>query len=735
MSAEQAATLAEFARASKTAARSVSLYPGAHPAIQASLSRVSAAAARLVGGADLTLTVHPDTLVIDGRTPARPDAAIGELAGLLHERLVGELRIERAAAVDDWRALLLLLARAADELIAEGGIAKAWAATGRGRFEIREIDYAEVLRERAGGDGAAWDRIIEHCLRGDASAIDDRALSALLDTLGDASRFGGLLERLQDSGEGASVGARAAALLQLVRRMIEASAEQRGREGEELVLRTVADAAPRLTPEMLLGLIAQARSGDQAQAQLASAVVDRMQDGGIASFVAGSVVAGHGASERLAQAFEALVPEMDRKERLLDLARQEAANGPLGGESGFDGLWESVAKMLTSYSDEPFVSDEYARELSGAKAQAIEVERVSDDPPERIQAWMATVSDGALRQHDLTLLLDLLRIESDPARWRDVAAIAVADVERRTLLGQIPEALALTSALARDRAPDGRSTLRAHADSAIDTLASGRLVRHIVLHARKTDDEDAGPLSGLCQTIGPAIIRPLAEALAVEENSRAIKQLRDVLLAFGAAGRHSVEQLKSSSNPAVRRTAIDLLRVFGGRDALPELASMLDDADPQVQRESIRAIVQIGSEEAYAVLKHALVGAGASRETILQQLIGLRDEKAVPLLCYVLNQSAPRGKLVQVHAQIIEALGGLSAHPESTRTLRAILHRGEWWAPFRTAALRQSAAGALRRIGAPDTIAVLEEAARTGGRRVRAAARAHVGMTTRRERP
>src|SRR5471032_2692659 len=132
----------------------------------------------------------------------------------------------------------------------------------------------------------------------------------------------------------------------------------------------------------------------------------------------------------------------------------------------------------------------------------------------------------------------------------------------------------------------------------------------------------------MCRAIGPAVVRPLALALAVEENNRAIKHLRELLLGFGAAGRQSVEQLKNSSNPAVRRTAIDLLRVFGGSEALPELASMLDDADPQVQRESIRDIVEIGTEEAFAILEHALVGGNASRDTILQQLIGLRDDKA-----------------------------------------------------------------------------------------------------------
>ena len=73
-------------------------------------------------------------------------------------------------------------------------------------------------------------------------------------------------------------------------------------------------------------------------------------------------------------------------------------------------------------------------------------------------------------------------------------------------------------------------------------------------------------------------------------------------------------------------------------------------------------------------------------------------------------------------------------HPESTRTLRDVLHRGDWWAPFRTAALRRAAAAALRRIGSRDTMAVLDQAATRGRRGVRNAARTQVGADARRER-
>jgi HEAT repeat protein/PBS lyase HEAT-like repeat-containing protein len=728
MSSPESAALADFARSCKAAARSVSLYPATHPAIQGALSRVVGASRRLTQTGNVTVAVLPDALVIDGRAPARPDPSIAELADLLHDRLIGELRIESDADATDWRTFLLLLSRTAEELIADGGIAKLWAASGQSHFDIREIDYAEVLRERGGGDAAAWERIIEFCLQGDSTvAVDERTLEAVIRALDNPERFNELLQAVQaGSDSGAAIGARAAALLGLIRKAVDRLRE-RNQLDEAAVLQTVADSAGHMTAEMMLSLLREAREHtENGEPPLAAAVVSRIGDGAVASFVAGSIISEHGATERLALAFETLVPENDRKERLLDLAKETAAQSPLGSDAGFERLWQDAANLLMSYSDKNFVSDEYGRELSGARTQAIEVERVSDDPPERIQAWRASVSDEAVRNLDLALIQDLLRLESDPAAWQAIAVIAGDEIERRTLLGDVVPAHTLLNFLVAERSDEGRTPLRPIAESILNKLAAGQIVRHIVFHLRKAEDAAVEAFNRLCHTIGPAVVRPLAIALAAEENNRAIRRLRELLLAFGAAGRQSVEQLKHSPNPAVRRMAIDLLRVFGGREALPELASMLDDADPQVQRESIRAIVQIGTDDAFSVLQQALVGGSASRDTILQQLIGLRDDKAVPLLCYVLNHTSPRGKMTDVHAQIIEALGSLTAHPESTRTLRAILYRGEWWAPLRTAALRRAAASALRQIGRPETLAILEDAVTRGSRGVRAAARRYL---------
>ncbi len=383
-----------------------------------------------------------------------------------------------------------------------------------------------------------------------------------------------------------------------------------------------------------------------------------------------------------------------------------------------------------SYSDTNYVSTEYARELSSARRQAVEVERVSDDPPERVAAWVASIGEAAVHQLDLLLLCDLLRLEADAAKWTRIVAVTISEIERHTSLGNAEGARSLTALVAAEAGPEGRWDFRDEARRALERLAAGPLVKHIVSQLRKVEDGEVPRLHALCHEVGPALARPFAEALAIEDNNRSIRRLRDLLLGFGAAGRSSVEQLKSSSNPAVRRTAIDLLRVFGGSEALPELASMLGDSDPQVQRESIRAIVQIATPDAYAVLHKAIVHAGAARDTMVRELLDLRDDRTIPVFCQLLDHTVARGTHAQLHLTIIDGLGGLSSRDESIQTLRRLLHAGHWWAPLRTAAFRRAAAAALRRLGSPDAIEVLKEAAEHGNRGVRKVARSEVAAAT-----
>ena len=176
-----------------------------------------------------------------------------------------------------------------------------------------------------------------------------------------------------------------------------------------------------------------------------------MTDQAIASFMARAVAADRRGTQRLAQALEALAPAPDRKSRVVDLAKGEALQGELGADAGFESMWEDVANTVMSYTlvsrSDQRLRRVRARNCRPPDEQAIEVERVSDDPPERVQAW---VDDGRpsprWRNSISQMLLDLLRIEGvGCAEWEPISVIAAAEAERRTLAGDVESACARSS--------------------------------------------------------------------------------------------------------------------------------------------------------------------------------------------------------------------------------------------------------------------------------------------------
>ncbi len=731
LSADAAAQLADFARACKAAARAVSLYPGAHPAIAATLSRLTDVTSHLTEAGTYRLQVFSDKLLIDGAGLPKPDPAVTELADLLHRHLIGGLNVNAGADAGSWKTLLLLLARSPEEVRADGGIARLWTTAGGPSIEIQEIDYAEVLREKA-GLASSIEQIVAATLEGRHLELDASAMQMLLDIVGDPAKLDALMQQLDEATAQRGVDAKTAAFLNLLRGLAE-YASKHDPTRLDSIFRSMSHAAGRLSADGMLSLLAQ-RSRPEAvsgEINVVGAVVERMSDQSVAEFVSGSVIAERGASERLATAFQSLVPDTDRQRRLLGLAEQQVAESELGKEQTFEELWQRVETMLTSYTDADFVSNEYGRELGAARSQAVEVERTSDDPPDRVSGWIATVNDSALRALDEQLLLDLLVIEQDPLRWRDIADTAISHADDLVRVGHFDQAWDLAEAVAAEGATNDQR--RPFASAALERFGRGALMKHVAAHLRGASDEAYARFQRLCKAIGPAIIAPLAEVLSAEQDARSRRRLRDILVGFAGQGRGVdaqkargiIQQLMNAPNWEVRRTAAYILREFGGAEGLQSLVPLLTDAEPLVQREAIEGLIRSGTDDAAAILLKVLSSAaGRARETLVNELVGLRDERAAPLFCYLLRHMDRRA-VPRVYVGAIDALGTFGG-PEAIEALKFALHQGDWRAPFQTRRLRAAAAQALRKVGTPAAVDVLRECSTRGPRGVRAAARAEL---------
>jgi hypothetical protein len=720
---DAARRLAEFARTCRAAARAVSLYPAGHPAVAASLVRLAEATGQVTAEAPYELSVHSEELTVGEAHLARPDAAVAELAGLLHRHGIGRLTLNTGVDAEAWRTFLLLLARPPEDVRADGGIAHLWTTAGGPSIDVREIDYADVLRERH-GLAATIQTIIAAALKGPRLELDDEGMRALLEIVGDASKLKMLLEQLQQTCAEAPAGVelQTAGFLNLLRGLVLHVTNQTP-EQLAAVFDQLGQGARHLSVDAMVSLLAE-RSGPGATAgalHVVSALVDHMSDATIAGFLADNVVAERGASERLAHAFRALVPELDRQRRLLALAREQTETEFPGGQEDFAELWQRVEGMLTTYTDSRYVSEDYARELSHARTQPVDVERTSDDPPERLAAWVATVSDSALRGLDRHLLGDLLAIETDLARWRDIADTVMSHADDLVRVGYFDQAASLIDTLAAESrsSPDRK----AHAASLLDRFGRGSLMKHLPTFLRTADDEIYGRWKAICHTIGPEVVAPLAERLAAEQDARARRRLRDILVGFGPRGSEAVRPLMNAGSWEVRRTAAFLLREFGGTGSLKELIPLLSDAEPLVQREAVHALALNGRREASAILLNAVkASSGRTRETLLGEVLGMRDERAAGLFAHVLRELEPRS-LPELYDTAIEALGTFGGD-DAVPALETALRRGSWWTPLANRRFRYAAAQALRRLGTPAALEALRRASAHGRGSVRSAARA-----------
>ncbi len=722
LSAETSSKLLDLARACKAAARVVSMYPPTHPAIQDALGRITVAGTQAVGDGPFQITVTPDTLLVGGRALLRPDMAVTELAGMLHAHSVGELNISGALAPAAWHAFLVLLSQSAADIRDEGGITRAWEAAGGGPLEVRQIDYAEVLRERADGDSSDWEDILTAYLQGEQTDIDDTLLDALLEIATEPTRMAAFIDNIVERAAGengwlSKQQAQLSKLLQALASYVSASDPSL----LDKVLRNLAGSVPRMSPEVLTSLLNEPQStgadGQPEGIDLAGELVARVDQDLIAKFVAAAVARDRHATARLAQAFQALVPDDEQRGRVLDLAADVASQGPLGKEPRFDELWQQASEMLTSYTDEMYISQDYAADLTRARIVAVEMDRIGDDPPERVAAWVATVSDEQVRRLDQQVLGDLLVVETRRDEWRKVHTLALARIEQLVLVGDLAPAQELLDTLLRvSRNP--ASEFAGVAQSGVAQLAAGEVMTHVLLFIRQADEGELPRATRFSLSLGKTVVGRLVDAILIEENARTIRRLREVLMSFGSAAKARVAELCSSPNAAVRRTAVELVRAVGGADTLHLLVTLLDDEEPQVQRDALRAIVQMGSDEGFAALRDALTsGTPRTRDMIASSLGTLRDERAAPLFAFIIRQGQYRGASEKIYLTCIELLGGLRVSSEiALAALKQAAVRGEWWAPLRTRRLRAAAVRALATIGSPEAIAVLQDLAAGGPR-------------------
>lgn len=729
LSPELTRSVSAVARSLVTAARTWSLYPPEHPAVQTSLERFSRTIEEACRHHVFTFGVTPDTLLLQGAPAARSEGAIAEAAAWLHQRDILQLTFRTNTPAAALEAFLALLAQDPVAVRERGGPAVAWERQGHTAILIEQIDFAKVLED--GGDTPdqrrddIW-RSIVRAILDRRKTLDEASQTRMLEIAGDVGAIGDLAQDVMAphcTPDGSPLLTTQAAAVVAAYRHLVSIVDVMAPERRAEVLQNLAAATAVLDPHVvmqILGATADAGAGPLGDGlDLRRAVADAMDDSQVAQLLATTLAIDGQATERLASVFGTIAPDDERRRRVLTMTRNMLTESSFGKTNEFQTLWTSMEELLLSYNERPFVSTEYrdAMDQVGVRAERMGAAGI---PPE-LAALIGTLDEDNVRRLSVALLIDLLSLERDPARAPELARDVGALGEDLLLAGDYGGARDVAVALA-GYAASPTSIAAGGARVALDALVNTAAFHETVDYLGDMDDPTAAVFAQICEAVGPASTEALREGLDVEERTKARVRATSLIRTFGSRAAGRLAPLISSPHWYAQRNAAELLGGIASAEAVPLLQPLLRGSDPRVTQAAVRALSNIDDPSAARAVHTVLRAAtGELRQAVVSALVAERDPRVVPLLARILDESDPFGV---DHAIVIESLGavGVIGGDHAIPSIDRAMRRTKWFARQKMGAIKTAAVRALQQIGTPAAKATLAAAAATGDRALKRAA-------------
>lgn len=712
VSPETAQRAAAVARTLVGAARNAALYSPDHPAARAAITRFAGAIASATAGDFITLGIAPDALLVDGE-PVAAEGVVAEAAAYLHARDL--LRISFTGRIDDdtLYALLQLLAEDVDAVRARGGIAAAWLALGRAGVEIEAIDYQSMLSEPekvVDRKDDLWRTLVRLATVRQAT-LDEAAEQRLLEIASDPAAmedFASDITAMRTTPEGAPmVTSQAAAVLAAWRHLnglVSVLAPERRAE----VMRNISTATSTLPShvvvEMLRQNIADQKTGDEG-----ALAFDEIQ---VAQLLATALALGGGTSPRLAEVFDTIAPDEPRKRRILTMARTLLNDTDFGKRPEFDSLWISVEELLLAYNDNAFVSTAYRASLDMAGERAARMAG-AEAPPEW-NAWMESLGEESVRTLSALLLVDLLKLETDPAAMEALAADLGALAEDLLMAGDFSNAAIVVNAL-HERGGDA-------CRKALDTIGASTALADAGLLLADLDAAALAHLTQIANAIGPPSVEGLRHALLT--GPAPVKEaVAGIVVTLGAGAISRLEPVTTADDAATRRIGARILGRIGAPEGVPLLQPLLRGRDPEVAREAVRALSLIDDPSAARAVQTVLRAAqGPVRDAIVAALVAERDPRVVPVLMSVLDASDPAGEDFGVVLDTFKAIGILN-DPKAVPAIDRTIRKRGWRGRRKLRQIKVAGIQTLIRMESPQAAQAVQSAAATGDRALKKAAR------------
>jgi HEAT repeat protein len=725
--AQATAIPTEFVRLSVTLARNLSaavrnwaLYPPEHPAVAASVERLTATLGEVTSDGPFAFGVTPDTLLVAG-TPLPSEQPVLDAARYLHDRDILQLSFAGPAPAPVVQTLLRLLTLDAAVVRASGGPAAVWAREGHPGVAIDQIDYEKLLEDREGGVVAGrrddvWRSLVAGLARGQRE-FNEEQQRRLLEISYNAGAIGALAadatEPMRNVDGSPLVTTQAATVLAVFRHLAGIVSVMEPERGSE-VMRNLADAASTLNPQVVMQMMEM--EGPSGDSPLIAGIAGAFDDEKVAKLLATALSRAGQATARLAQVFDTIAPDADRKRRVLTMTRSLLGEQNFGASSQFRAAWSSMETLLLNYDETPYMAAGYQASLDGASARAEML--AARGLPAELPEWLETLGENSVRSLSVVLITDLLRIEENAERAVETIGDMRTLVDDLLLGGDFTNAACvlreLQAAARRDLAgAAARATLTSVGES-MSLLEAAALIGDL-------DEPALAPFSECCELIGATAAQALLPLLKDERHGAAYVRAASILERLGPAVIPHLSSLVDSNDWFVQRNAAALLGAMLHVDAIAPLQALLRKHDARVLHEAVRALAGIDDPAAAHALQSVLRRtAGSNRLAIVNALVAERDRRVVPMVARIISESDP---FSDDHRVVIDMLGAVAqlGDDRGVPAVALVMRKTRWFRRTKALGFKRAAVQALIAIGSPDATRALEDATRTGDRLLRRA--------------
>jgi HEAT repeat protein len=703
-----------LARSLSAAARNWALYPPEHPAVGASVQRLADAVRQSTAGAAFAFAVTPKTLLIAG-VPLPDEQPVAEAARLLHDHDLLQITFLGDPPVEALHAFLRILSTPADQLRGNGGPAPAWEQAGHASIALEQIDYEKLLEDReveqplADRHDDIWRSLVNTIVQG-GHAFDEAQQARLLEISRSVFEIGDLAEAVaapKCNVDGSPLITTQAATILAVFRHLAGIVTVMEPDRLPDVMRNVAAATTGLDPHVVLQMM-QTEDGTP-DAPVVNAIASSFDDEKVAQLLATALARDGRASARLAQVFDTIAPDEERKQRVLTMTRSMLSEQDFGKTGQFRAVWSTMEELLLGYDETPYVSAAYQASLEGAGARG-DMLAGRDLPPE-LPEWVDSLGQDNVRALSVQLVADLLRIEENADRSADIARDMTALLDDLFLAGDFDNARLVLREL---KQASTRKTAPAAARAALTSAGESTGLRDAATMLGDLDEASLHAFAECCEMIGPTTVRALHPVLQSETDSPAYRRAREVVRTYGAAAAIHLAALADDNRWFVQRNAAALLGATRSADAVPPLQSLLRRSDARVLRQAVTALAAIDDPAAARAIHTVLRAAtGENRAAVIEALVAERDPRVVPMLARILTEGDPFG---DDHDTILGALDAVRqlGSDQAVAPVAALMKKKKFFQRKKARAFKTASVEALVAIGTPRAAAALDEAAKTG---------------------